>query len=168
MSQTNSGQKRGEWLGTLIFVGVIIAFVAWTLFVNPHYTPIFVTIAIIALGFVAVMALKPKLRQQLTKKAMDHQINQAQERGFYRYRKMAIASIAIMIAVFPVATNLLPQYTAHVVVALIIVHLVAGTVLIAGLTSSIGKKMILLVIVLFLIGIVASLLLRTFNIPLGG
>ena len=111
------------------------------------------------------MTLKPKLRQQLIKKAADHQIkNQEQERGLYRYRKMAIASIAIMIAVFPVAIGLFPQYTVYVVVTLIIVNLVGGTVLIAGLTSSIGKKMMLLVILLFLAGIVASLLLRSFNI----
>ena len=156
--------KRREWLGALVFVGLILVSVAWTLFFNPQYVPLFVTIAIVALGFVAVMTLKPKLRQQLIKKAMDQQINHAQDRGLYRYRKMAIASIAIMIAVFPVAIRLFPQYTAYVVVTLIIVHLVVGTVLIAGLASSIGKKMILLVILLFLIGIVASLLLRSFNI----
>ena len=164
MNQASLGQKRREEISALILVSVIIAFVALTLFLSPQYTPLFLGIAIVALGFVAVMTLKPKLRQQLIKKAMDQQINHAQDRGLYRYRKMAIASIAIMIAVFPVTIRLLPQYTAYIVVTLIIVHLVAGTVLIAGLASSIGKKMILLVILLFLIGIVASLLLRSFNI----
>jgi hypothetical protein len=162
--------KPREWLGALIFVGLILVFVVWTLFLNPQYVPLFVAIAIVALGFVAVMALMPKLRQQLIKKAIDHQIkNQEQERGLYRYRKTAIIAIAIMIAVFPVATSLLPQYTAYIVITLVIVNLAAGTVLIAGLTSSISKKMTLLIVLFFLIGIVASMLLRNVNIPfLGG
>jgi uncharacterized membrane-anchored protein len=162
--------KRREQFGTLIFVGLIFVFVALTLFLNPQYVPLFVTIAIAALCFVAAMTLMPKLRQQLIKKVMDHQIkDQEQKPGLYRYRKIAIAAIAIMIAVFPAATSLLPQYTFYVVVTLIIVNLAAGTVLIAGLASSISKKMTLLIVLFFLIGIAASILLRNVNIPfLGG
>jgi len=37
-------QKRREWLGVLIFVGVIIVCVAWSLLLNPQHVPLFSSI----------------------------------------------------------------------------------------------------------------------------
>ena len=165
MNQASLGQKCREEISALILVSVIIAFVALTLFLSPQYTPLFLGIAIVALGFVAVMTLRPNLRRRLIESVSSHQVsNNEQELGLSRYRMMAIFAIAGMIAIFPVALRLFPQYTTYLVVAVIIVNLVAGTVLIAGLASSASKKIALLIVLLFLIGLASSILLRNFNI----
>ncbi len=159
-------QKRREWLGVLIFVGVIIVCVAWSLLLNPQYTPLFLAVTIGALGFVAVMALLPKLRRRFIEKVVAPHIKDEESgRCLYRYRKVAIAAITVTALIFPIATRLLPsQYTAYFAVTIVIVNLVAGTVLIAGLATSTAKKLVLFVFLLFLMGIVTSLLLRTLNI----
>lgn len=135
-------QKRREWLGVLVFVGVIIVCVAWSLLLNPQYAPLFLAVTIAALGFVAVMALLPKLRRRFIERVIAHHVkNEESGRWLYRYRKVAIAAIAVMALIFPIATRLLPsQYTAYFAVTIVIVNLVAGTVLIAGLASSTAKK----------------------------
>jgi peptidoglycan/LPS O-acetylase OafA/YrhL len=159
-------QKRREWLGALILVSVIIVFVAWSLLLNPQYGPLFLAVAIGALVFVAVMSLLPKLRRRFIERVVaNHVRDEERGRWLYRYRKVAIAVIAVMALIFPIAMSLLPsQYIAYFAVAIVIVNLVAGTVLIAGLASSTAKKIVLFVFLLFLMGIIASLLLRTLSI----
>ena len=159
-------QKRREWLGVLIFVGVIIVCVAWSLLLNPQHVPLFLAVAIGALGFVAVMALLPKLRRRFIERVVAYHVKDEERGGWlYRYRKVAIAVIVVMALIFPIATRLLPpQYIAYFALTIVIVNLVAGSVLIAGLASSTAKKMVLFVFLLFLMGIATSLLLRIFNI----
>lgn len=164
-------QEHGEWLGALLFVGLIIVCVAWSLLLNPRYTPLFLGVTIGALGFVAVMVLLPKLRRRFIEKVVAYHVGR-EERGrwLYQYRKVAIAVIAVMALIFPIITRLLSsQYISYFVITIVIVNLVAGSVLIAGLPSSTAKKLVLLIFLFFLMGIATNLLLRVLNInPLDG
>ena len=66
--------KRGEWLGVLLFVGAIVVCVVWSLLLNPQYFPLFLAVALGALGFVAVMFLLPKLRRRFIEGVVAHHV----------------------------------------------------------------------------------------------
>jgi len=139
-------QKRREWLGALIFVGVIIVCVAWSLLLNPQHVPLFLAVAIGALGFVAVMALLPKLRRRFIERVVAYHVKDEERRGWlYRYRKVAIAVIVVMALIFPIATRLLPsQYVPLYVIAFLLINLTSGAILIAGMLKTMGKWVLLL------------------------
>lgn len=162
MSLKGSRQKLKDWLAALIFVAVIIVFVMWDLLLNPQYVPLFLGVIIVALSFVAVMLSLPKLRRRLIEGAVAYHVRSEELGGWlHRYRRVAVAAIATMALIFPIATKLLPsQYIPYFVLALVIVNLVAGSILIGGLARVSGKTVLLVLAVLlpFVMGIVMGLL----------
>lgn len=126
--------RKWYWIATLILLSISL-YTAWYLQLNPQHIPLFLTTTIIAIGFVVVMALLPKYRQRLVNGILEYDAK-GKERGgwLYRYQKVAVAAIAMMALIFPIATKLLAsQYIPYFVLALVIVNLVAGSVLIGGL-----------------------------------
>lgn len=141
--------------GVFIFVGVII--VAWSLLLNPQYVPLFLAVTIGASGFIAVMVLLPNLRRRFIERVVAYHVG-VEERGgwLYRYRKVAVAVIAATALIFPIAASFIPsQHISYLALTVVIVNLVAGSVLIAGLSRT-AKKIVLLVFFLFLMGIISN------------
>ena len=119
-----------------------------------------------ALGFVAVMFLPPKLRRRFIEGVVAHHVRSEELGGrLYRYRKVAVAVIAATALIFPIAASLIPsQYMSYLTFTIVILNLVAGSVLIAGLPSKTARRAVLLVFLLFLIGVAVGLLSHILNI----
>ena len=60
--------NKRQWVAILIILSMLSGYTLWYLSLNPQHIRVFLATAIIALGFVAVMALLPKYRRRLLKK----------------------------------------------------------------------------------------------------
>ena len=148
----NKWPSRRYWAAVLIILGML-GYIVWYLSFNPRYVLVFLATTIIALGFVAVMALLPKYRQRLVKKMLEHHAKETEMgRELYRYYKVALVVIIICALVFPVVSQyqlVAPQYIPLFVLAFCIVNLAAGVIFIAGSLKAKGKWGLLLIAVIF-------------------
>lgn len=108
----------------LVAVGAVLAlYTTWYLLLNQQQIPVFLTATIVALGFVGIMILLPKYRQQLVKRIVAYHARSKEQRGLYRYQKLALVITTTGILIFPIATALLPsQYIPYFAVTFLIVQ----------------------------------------------
>lgn len=144
----------------LVAVGAVLAlYTTWYLLLNQQQIPVFLTATIVALGFVGTMILLPKYRQQLVKRIVAYHARSKEQRGLYRYQKLAIVITTTGILIFPIATALLPsQYIPYFAVTFLIVQLTAGSVVIAGLLKTAGKWGYLVLLASVIISVIAVLI----------
>ncbi len=153
-------QKFKEWLAVLIFISMLVGCTTWYFLLNQQQIPVFLTAIIVALGFVGIMILLPKYRQQLVKRIVAYHAR-SKERGgwFYRYQKLALVITATGILIFPIAMALLPsQYIPYFALTFLIVQLTAGSVVIAGFLKTAGKWGYLVLLALVIISVIAVLI----------
>lgn len=142
-------RKYKDWFAVLVFISVLIGYTIWYLHLNPQHIHLFLTTAIISLGFVVVMALLPKYRQRLVKGILEYHAK-GKERGgwLYRYQKVAIALVLISTLTLPIIWRyqLIPsQYIPFYAITFLIINLTSGAILIAGMLKTIGKWVLLLI-----------------------
>ena len=130
--------KYKDWLGVLVLISVVTGLTVWYLSLNPHNILRFLIGPIIGLGFVVVMALFPKYRQQFVKKVLSFHVK-AQKRGglTYRYGKIFFAVMIITLTVFSlVAVNhpaiLDIPYVPYLVFVVFIAFLISFVTFISG------------------------------------
>jgi len=152
-------QKYKEWLAVLIFMSTLIGCTTWYFLLNQQQIPIFLTATIIALGFVGTMILLPKYRQQLVKRIVAYHARSKEQRGLYRYQKLALVITTTCILIYSIAMALLPsQYIPYFVVTFLIVLLTAGSVVIAGFLKTAGKWGYLVLLASVIISVIGVLL----------
>jgi len=152
-------QKYKEWLAVLIFMSMLVGCTTWYLLLNQQQIPIFLTATIVALGFVGTMILLPKYRQQLVKRIVAYDARSKEQRGLYRYQKLALVITTTCILIYPIATALLPsQHIPYFVVTFLIVLLTAGSVVIAGFLKTAGKWGYLVLLASVIISVIGVLL----------
>jgi cytochrome b561 len=152
-------QKYKEWLAVLIFMSMLVVCTTWYLLLNQQQIPVFLTATIVALGFVGIMILLPKYRQQLVKRIVAYHARSKEQRGLYRYQKLALAITTTCILIYSIAMALLPsQYIPYFVVTFLIVLLTAGSVVIAGFLKTAGKWGYLVLLASIIISVIAVLL----------
>ena len=159
-------RKYKDWFTILIFISVLTGYTLWHLHLNPQRIPLFLTTTIIALGFVAVMALLPKYRQRLVKAILAYHAK-AQKRGglLYRYGRVFNAVMITILLAFCLALYYNPQflgvpYIPYLVFALFIGFLISFVVFTAGFLRVAGKWGLLLIIILTVIAIFCILIWR--------
>jgi len=152
-------QKYKEWLAVLIFMSMLVGCTTWHLLLNQQQIPVFLTATIVALGFVGIMILLPKYRQQLVKRIVAYDARSKEQRGLYRYQKLALAITTTCILIYSIAMALLPsQYIPYFVVTFLIVLLTAGSVVIAGFLKTAGKWGYLVLLASVIISVIGVLL----------
>ena len=152
-------QKYKEWLAVLIFMSMLVVCTTWHLLLNQQQIPVFLTATIVALGFVGIMILLPKYRQQLVKRIVAYDARSKEQRGLYRYQKLALAITTTCILIYSIAMALLPsQYIPYFVVTFLIVLLTAGSVVIAGFLKTAGKWGYLVLLASVIISVIGVLL----------
>ena len=152
-------QKYKEWLAVLIFMSMLVGCTTWYLLLNHQQIPVFLTATIIALGFVGTMTLLPKYRQQLVKRIVAYHARSKEQRGLYRYQKLALVITTTSILIFPIALTLLPsQYIPYFALTFLIVQLTAGSVVIAGLLKTAGTWGYLVLLASVIISLIAVLI----------
>jgi len=152
-------QKYKEWLGVLIFMSMLVGCTTWYLLLNHQQIPVFLTATIVALGFVGTMILLPKYRQQLVKRIVAYDARSKEQRGLYRYQKLALVITTTCILIYSIAMALLPsQYIPYFVVTFLIVLLTAGSVVIAGFLKTAGKWGYLVLLASVIISVIYVLL----------
>jgi hypothetical protein len=142
--------RKWYWIAILILLSISL-YTAWHLQLNPQYVPLFLATTIIAMGFVVVMALLPKYRQQLVKKVLAYHAK-AQKRGglLYRYGRIFNAVMITVLLVFSLVVTNNPEilgipYIPYLVIALFIVFLISAAVFIYGFLRVAGKWVLLLI-----------------------
>jgi len=151
-------QKYKGWLAVLIFMSMLIGCTTWNLLLNQQQIPVFLTATIVALGFVGTMILLPKYRQQLVKRIVAYDARSKEQRGLYRYQKLALALTTTSILIFPIATTVLAsQYISYFVLTFLIVQFTAGPIVIAGFLKTAGKWGYLVLLALVIISVIAVL-----------
>lgn len=152
--------NKRQWVAILIILSLLSSYTLWYLSLNPQHIPVFLATTIIALGFVAVMALLPKYRQRLVKKVLEHHVEQRKMgRELYGYYRVALLVIILCALVFPVVLQyqlIASQYMPLFVLVFCIVNLAAGVIFIAGFFKAKGKLgplLIAVILALFLLGI---------------
>lgn len=144
--------SKWYWVAILIILGML-GYILWYLSLNPRYVLVFLATTIIALGFVAVMALLPKYRLQLVKKMLEYRVKEREMgRALYRYYKVALVIIIVCALFFPVVFQsqlIASQHMPLFVLTFFIVNLVAGIIFIAGFLKARGKWGLLLIAVIF-------------------
>jgi hypothetical protein len=152
-------QKYKEWLAVLIFMSMLVGCTTWHLLLNQQQIPVFLTATIVALGFVGIMILLPKYRQQLVKRIVAYDARSKEQRGLYRYQKLALAITTTCILIYSIAMALLPsQYIPYFVITFLIVLLTAGSVVIAGFLKTAGKWGYLVLLAPVIISVIAVLI----------
>jgi hypothetical protein len=152
-------QKYKEWFAVLIFMSMLVGCTTWHLLLNQQQIPVFLTATIVALGFVGIMILLPKYRQQLVKRIVAYDARSKEQRGLYRYQKLALAITTTCILIYSIAMALLPsQYIPYFVVTFLIVLLTAGSVVIAGFLKTAGKWGYLVLLASVIISVIAVLI----------
>ena len=152
----NKWPSRRYWVAVLIILGMLI-YIVWYLSFNPRYVLVFLATTIIALGFVAVMALLPKYRRRFAEKIMAYYAKEKSLGRLYRYKNVALALIIINSLIFSVLWQyqlIPPQYVALYAVTFLVINLTSGAILIAGMLKTIGKWVLLLMA----IGVVIAIL----------
>ena len=151
-------QKYKEWFAVLIFMSMLVGCTTWHLLLNQQQIPVFLTATIVALGFVGIMILLPKYRQQLVKRIVAYDARSKEQRGLYRYQKLALALTTTSILIFPIATTVLAsQYISYFVLTFLIVQFTAGPIVIAGFLKTAGKWGYLVLLALVIISVIAVL-----------
>jgi len=152
-------QKYKEWLAVLIFASMLVVCTTWNLLLNHQQIPVFLTATIVALGFVGTMILLPKYRQQLVKRIVAYHARSKEQRGLYRYYRLALVITTTGILIFPIATTVLPsQYIPYFVLTFLIVQLTAGSVVIVGFLKTAGKWGYLVLLASIIISVIYVLL----------
>ena len=142
--------RKWYWIAILVVLSISL-YTAWHLQLNPQYVPLFLATTIIAMGFVVVMALLPKYRQQLVKKVLAYH-DKAQKRGglLYRYGRIFNAVMIIVLLVFSLVVTNNPEilgisYIPYLVIALFIAFLISVVVFVSGFLRVAGKWVLLLI-----------------------
>jgi len=122
---------------------------------------VFLATTIVALAFVAAMALLPKYRRRLVERMVGYQAKEsAMGRRLYRYYKVALLVIVLCALAFPVVFQSHLVTSRHIpllALAFFVVNLVAGVVFVAGFLKARGRLGLLLIVVIFasvLLGII--------------
>jgi hypothetical protein len=140
-------RKYKDWFAALVFMIVITGYSVWYLHLNPQHVPLFLTTIIVALGFVAVMALLPKYRRRFAEKIVAYHDKEKSLGALYRYKNVALALILINSLIFSVLWQykLIPsQYVPLYAIAFLLINLTSGAILIAGMLKTMGKWVLLL------------------------
>lgn len=155
-------RRYRDWFAVLVFVSVLTGYTLWYLHLNPQHVPLFLTSTMIALGFVAVMALLPRHRQRLVKGILAYHARGKEVGGWpYRYRKAALILSIICTLTLPIVSQygLIPsQYMPFFVLTLFTVILASGAVLIGWLFKIAGKWGLLLIAVVIGIAVLRLLI----------
>ena len=159
-------QKYKDWFFALLLISVTTVFTLWYLYLKPQHILSFLIGPIIALGFVAIMALFPKYRQRLIKKILAFHVK-TQRRGglLYRYgRNFSVVSFVILLAFSLVVTSnpeiLAISYIPYLIVALAITFLISFAVYISGFLRAAGKWGLLFITIATAIAVLRILVLR--------
>lgn len=164
MNLRNLWQKYKNLIYVFMVIVIITVYTAWRLYLNPQHIPLFLTTTIIALGFVAVMALLPKYRRRLVKAILAYNSRQKEMGGWlYRYRRIALVLFFIIILTFPLFLQyqFIPsQFMPWAVLTFFIVILALGAIQIAGLLRAAGWWGLLLIAILTAIAVLRILLWR--------
>jgi len=145
-------------------MGIITIYTVWRLHLNPQHIPLFLTTTIVALGFVAVMALLPKYRRRLVKRLLAYNTRQKEMGGWlYRYQKIALVLFFVIILTFPLLLQcqFIPsQYMPWAVLTFFIIILALGVIQIVRLLRAAGRWGLLLIAILTAIAVLRILLWR--------
>ncbi|UCE96022.1 MAG: hypothetical protein JSV51_10090 [Candidatus Bathyarchaeota archaeon] len=155
-------QKCKDWIYALIVIAIIAVCTVWHLHHTPQHIPLFLTTTIIALGFIVVMALLPKIRQRLVKGLLAFNTRQEELGGWlYRYRRIALVLFFIIILTFPLLLQyqfIPPSYMPWAVLTFFIIILALGAIQIAGLLRAAGWWGLLLIATLVAIAVLRFLI----------
>ena len=164
MNFRDSWRKYKDWIYVFIVMGIITIYTVWRLHLNPQHIPLFLTTTIIALGFVAVMALLPKYRRRLVKRLLAYHTRQKEMGGWlYRYQKIALVLFFVIILTFPLLLQyqFIPsQYMPWAVLTFFIIILALGVIQIVRLLRAAGRWGLLLIAILTAIAVLRILLWR--------
>lgn len=152
MSLRDLWQKYKDWFAVLVFISILAVCTIWYLHLNPQHIPLFLTTAIIAIGFVVVMALLPKYRRRLVKRVIEYHAKEREMGKLYRYYRAALLVIIICALVFPVVLHyqlIASEYMPLFVLTFCIVNLAAGVIFVVGFLKARGKWWLLLIAVIF-------------------
>ncbi|MFQ5621592.1 MAG: hypothetical protein ACE5FT_07190 [Candidatus Nanoarchaeia archaeon] len=167
MNLGNLWQKHKDWIYVFMVIAIITVYTVWRLYLNPQHIPLLLTTTIIALGFVAVMALLPKYRRRLVKAILGYNTRQKELGGWlYRYQKFALALLFAIILTFPLLLQyqFIPsQFMPWAVLAFFIVILALGAIQIAGLLRAAGWWGLLLIAIITAIAVLRFLIRRLFG-----
>ena len=159
-------RKYKEWFAVLVFISVLTCLTLWYLHFNPQYIPRFLIAPIIVLGFVVVMFLFPKYRQQFVKKVISFHFK-AQKRGglLYRYGRIfsAISSTILLLVSTIVIINpeiLGVTYVPYLMFSLFIGFLISFVALISGFLRAAGKWGLIIIAIAIAIAVLRILVLR--------
>jgi len=154
-------QNRRNSVSIFVVIGIIIAYTLWYIYINPQHITLFLTTTIVALGFVAVMALLPEYRQKLVKWLLAYEARKKETgRQLYRFRRIALVLFFIVILTFPLLLQFqfIPtQYMPWAILSFFIAILALGAIQIVGLLTVAGRWGLLLIAI-----ITAIVILRIF------
>ncbi len=157
-------RKYKDWFAVFICISVLAGYTVWYLHLNPQHIPLFLTTTIIALGFVAVMALLPKHRRRLVNGILEYHVKGKELGGWlYRYQKIALVLFFLIVFAYPIVweQQLVPsQYIPFFVLTFFVIAVALGVVQIAGLLKVAGKWGLLLIAILSAIAVLRILLWR--------
>lgn len=146
-------RKYKDWFAVLVFTSVLAVCIILYLHLNPQHVPHFLTITIIAMGFVVVMALLPKYRRRLVKRVIEYRVKEKViGRELYRYYRVALLVIIICALVFPVVLHyqlIASEYMPLFVLTFCVVNFAAGVIFVVGFLKAGGKWGVLLIAVIF-------------------
>ena len=152
--------RKWYWTAILVILSGSL-FTIWYLQFNPQSFPLFLVTIIVATGFVVTLALLPEHRRRLVEKVMAYHAKEKSLGRLYNYKKVALALIFVSTLVFPMLWQyqLIPlQYVPFYAITFLVITIISGTILIIGLLKTIGKWVLLLIVVSVLIAILRILI----------
>ncbi len=147
--------RKWYWIAILVVLGISL-YTTWYLQLHPQHISLFLATTIVAVGFVVVMALLPKYRRRFAEKIMAYHAKEKSLGRLYHYKNVALALILINSLVFSVLWlyQLIPsQYVPFYAITFLIINLTSGAILIVGLLKTIGKWVLLLMVIGLVIAI---------------
>ena len=164
MKFRDSWRKYKDWIYVFIVVGVLTIYTYWYLSLNPQYISSFLVAPVIALIFVALLALMPENRRRLVKGILAYYTKQKEKGGWlYRYQKIALVLFFVIILTFPLLLQyqFIPsQYMPWAVLTFFIIILALGVIQIVRLLRAAGRWGLLLIAILTAIAVLRILLWR--------
>jgi len=155
---------KKDWIFVVIVIGITTVYTFCYLSLNPQSIPSFLVAPIIAMIFVALMALMPKKRQRLVKAILAYNTRQKEMGGWlYRYQKITLVLFFIIVLTFPLLWQyqyIPSQYLPWSVLTFLIVTLALGAVNIAWFLKATGKWGLLLIAIIALLTALRILIWR--------